>query len=216
MIEAFHAGYDFHAQTAADIFGGNWKDYTNEDDEERYGHRAAMKNVNFANIYGAGARKVARMCGIPEKEAYRILDEYKARYPEVVEWKAEVTAEAEANGYIETLFGGRIHVPMAQWSDKAMRAYGIRQAINGKIQGTAADIIRIAMAEVHAQLRKFRDAWLLLQVHDELVVECNDEDAEEVCALVMKTIETCTAPLIKWRVPIVSKGKVAQNWKEAK
>lgn len=216
MIDMFHAGYDFHAATAADIFGGEWKDYLNKSDSVRTGQRASMKNTNFGIIYGVGARKLARMCGIPEKEAYRILDEYKGRFPEVFEWKAEVAAFAEANGYIETLFGGRIHVPMAQWSDKGMKAYGIRQAINGVIQGTAADIIRIAMSDVHAKLKSFRSAWLLMQVHDELVVECEERDAEEVCALVKQSIEKCTAPLIRWRIPIVSNGAVVQNWSEAK
>lgn len=216
MIEAFRAGYDFHAATAADIFGGDWTDYTDETNAPKYALRSSMKNVNFANIYGAGPKKVARMCGIAEKEAYCILDEYKEKFPEVEEWKSHVKQFARRNGYVETLFGGRIHVPMVRLGDKALQAYGERQAINAVVQGTAADIVRIAMTEVWKALRRYRNAWLLLQVHDELIVECYDKDAEEIKELVKHIIETCTSDYIQWSVPLVSKGGIGQTWLAAK
>lgn len=213
MLASFAAGHDFHAATAADIFGGKWTDYTNKDDKERYGHRTKMKNVNFANIYGASAPKIAAMCGIPEKEAYRILGEYAEKYPEVDIWKTEVKQFAHLRGYAETLFGGRVHVPHIKYaSNKGMVKYAERQAVNGVIQGGCADYVRIAMSETVKDCLGFDDAWLLLQVHDELVFECYEDDADDIVKAVEHTITTCTNELIDWRVKFKSDVKAGPTW----
>lgn len=216
MIQAFKDGHDFHAAMAARVLGGDWKEYANEKNEKLYAERSRFKNVNFATIYGAGPRKIAAMCKIPEKRAYQLLDDYATEFPEVLDWKEDVKTFAREHGYVETLFGGRIHVPFIRWSDKGMQAMGERQAVNGVIQGTAAEIIRIAMARVFDELKQWRDAWLLLQVHDELVVECWEDDADDVAAMVKRVIETCTNDIIRWRIPIVSKGGHGKTWYEAK
>jgi DNA polymerase-1 len=210
-------GEDFHAGMAASVLGGKWQDYTNKKDPEKTAARSRFKNVNFAKIYGAGPKKIARMCKITEKAAYKLLADYSEEFPEVDLWKSDVIKFAHAHGYAETLFGGRIHVPTIRWSDKGLVAMAERQAVNGVIQGTAADMMRLAMAHVSRWLRKRHPtAWLLLSVHDELVVECDEDAADEVREGMKHIIETCADHLIEWSIPIVSEGKAARSWGEAK
>ena len=217
MRKMFRDGHDFHAAMAADVLGGNWKDYKDQKRHpELYAHRDSFKTVNFGIIYEIGYRSLARQIGKPEKYAYRLLADYNERFPEIGEWKNNVKAYARKSGYVETLFGSRIHVPFIRLSDKAMQSYGERQAVNAVIQGTAADMMRLAMAKVHRRLKKFNQAYLLLSVHDELVAECRDEDAEEVRLMMKETIETCADKYIDWSIPIVSEGDHGKSWGEAK
>lgn len=217
MVKAFNSGFDFHAAMAAKVLGGDWKTYADKSNKEAYGHRSTFKNVNFAVIYGAGPKKVAGMSKISEKRAYQILDDYAAEFPEVMDWKASVIDFARKHGYAETLFGGRIHVPTIRWSDKGMKAYGERQAVNGVVQGTAADMMRLAMSQVSRWLaKKYPTAWLLLSVHDELVIECDEDDADAVRAGVKRIVETCADHLVNWSIPILSEGGHARSWGEAK
>lgn len=217
MRQMFINGQDFHASMAAEVLGGDWKAYTDKNNDELYAARSRFKNVNFAKIYGAGPKKIARMCKISEKAAYRLLDDYAAQFPEVDDWKDEVIEFARKHKYAETMLGGRIYVPTIKWADKGMRAYAERQAVNGVIQGTAADMMRLAMAQVWTFLRRnYQNAWLLLSVHDELVIECDEDDAEAIRVGVKRIIETCADRYIKWTVPIVSEGGVADSWGKAK
>lgn len=217
LLKAFANGHDFHAATAADIFGGKWQDYTNKEDKDRAGKRQRMKTVNFMHLYGAGGTAVAAACGIPEKEGFRILADYAEAYPEIGEWKQEVIRFAHENGYSETLFGGRVHVPHIKFeSQRGLVKMAERQAVNGVIQGGCADYVRIAMADTVEECEKYEDAWLLLQVHDELVFECYEEDAEELVPALQRIITTCTNDIIKWRVKFVSDVKAGNSWAEIK
>ena len=217
MRAMFIRGEDFHAAMAAQVLGGKWQEYTDKKNAKKYAARSRFKNVNFAKIYGAGPKKIARMCGITEKEAYRILDDYAAMFPEVDEWKDTVVQFARKHAYAETLFGGRIHVPTIKWSDKGLQKMAERQAVNGVIQGTAADMMRLAMQQVWSFLRRnYRTAYLLLSVHDELVIECDEEDADDIRKAVKRIVETCADNLITWSIPILSEGGVGRSWGEAK
>ncbi len=217
MRGMFRRGEDFHAAMAASVLGGKWRAYADKKHADKYAARSRFKNVNFAKIYGAGPKKIAAMCKIKEKDAYKLLADYADEFPEVDLWKSDVIQFAHEHGYAETLFGGRIHVPTIKWSDKGMVKMAERQAVNGVVQGTAADMMRLAMARVAAWLAEnFPTAWLLLSVHDELVVECDEDDAGDIRAGVKEIVETCADHLITWTIPIVSEGGVAQSWGEAK
>ena len=217
LLKAFAAGHDFHASTAADIFGGKWEQYTNKKDKDRANKRQRMKTVNFMHLYGAGGGAIAAACGIPEKEGFRILSEYADAYPEIETWKAKVRLFAHKNGYSETLFGGRVHVPHIKFANqRGLVKMAERQAINGVIQGGCADYVRIAMADCTAVCDEYEDAWLLLQVHDELVFECYEDDVAELAPRLRTVITTCTNDIIKWRVKFESDVQVGNTWAEIK
>jgi DNA polymerase I len=205
FVAAFRAGGDIHRQTAAVIFGVAPADVTAE-------MRARAKTINFATIYGQGARSLGRSLGIPFAEAQRFIDEYFERFAGVRAFLDGTVAEARERGYVETIFGRRRYVPELRDPNFNVRAFGERIAANSPIQGSAADLIKVAMVRLAATLRDGRRARLLLQVHDELVVEAPAAEAAEAAALVRREMEAAAV----LRVPLVADVGIGDNWLDAK
>lgn len=216
LLKAYQDGVDLHALMAADVRGGKWEDYNNKKDAKRYAVRTAFKNVNFAVIYGAGPKKVAAMSKITEADALKILASHKDLVPEVYEWKLEVVEFAHKHKYSETLFGRRIHVPRIGWSDYGIRGHAERLSVNGAIQGTAADLMRLAIPAVDRAIGYEINARPVATVHDELLVYSREEFADLVVKYVKTAMETCADHLVQWRVPIIAEAGIGDNWKEAK
>lgn len=205
FVAAFGAGGDIHRQTAAVIFGVAPADVTGE-------MRARAKTINFATIYGQGARSLGRSLGIPLVEAQRFIDEYFARFAGVRAFLDRTVAEARERGYVETIFGRRRYVPELRDPNFNVRAFGERVAANSPIQGSAADLIKVAMVRLAAALREGRRARILLQVHDELLVEVPAEEADEAAELVRREMEGAAA----LAVPLVADVGIGDDWLDAK
>lgn len=205
FVAAFRAGGDIHRQTAAVIFGVEVDAVTPE-------MRARAKTINFATIYGQGARALSRQLGIPFDEAKRFIAEYFQRFAGVREFLDRTVAETRERGYVETIFGRRRYIPELRDSNFNMRAFGERTAANSPLQGSAADLMKVAMVRIAAALREGPLARLLLQVHDELVVECPAEETGEVVRLLRLEMEGAA----RLSVPLVVDVGIGNNWLDAK
>ena len=206
FIAAFQAGDDIHRQTAALIFGVAAADVTAE-------MRAQAKTINFATIYGQGAFALSRQLGIAQEEAKQFIAEYFRRFAGVRAFLDRQVALARERGYVETLFGRRRYIPEVRDRNFNTRAFGERQAQNAPLQGSAADLIKIAMVRLHRALKaEGRAARLLLQVHDELLLEAPVGEVEQVAALVRRYMEGAA----ELKVPLVVGVGVGDNWLDAK
>lgn len=219
LVHCFQNGIDLHAKMAADVRGGDWTEYANKSDKAKGKVRGAFKNVNFAVIYGAGPPKIARMSDIDVPEAYDLLDAHREMAPEVYAWKEDVWDFAREHQYVETLFGRRVPLPYSNSRNSELRGHAERLAVNAVIQGSAADLLRLAMYRVHNDFGRTTPnarPLLLLTVHDELVVECMKAMAEAVATRVKHCMEVAADDLISWRVPIIAEVGIGRTWKEAK
>jgi len=205
FVAAFEAGGDIHRQTAAVIFGAKAEAVTGE-------QRARAKTINFATIYGQGPHALARQLGIPYDEAKRFIEEYFARFAGVRRFLDDTVASAKRKGYVETIFGRRRYIPELKDKSHNIRAFGERTATNSPLQGSAADLIKIAMVRVAQALQDGFHARLLLQVHDELVVEAPEPETRAVAELMKRHMEGAAA----LRVPLVASVGIGPNWLEAK
>jgi DNA polymerase I len=205
FVAAFRSGGDIHRQTAAIIFGL-------APEEVSADMRARAKTINFATIYGQGARSLSRSLGIPFAEAQRFIGEYFERFSGVRAFLDRTVAEAREKGYVETIFGRRRYVPELRDQNFNVRAFGERVAANSPIQGSAADLIKVAMVRLSAALGSGSAARLLLQVHDELVVESTSDEAPGVAALVRREMEGAA----QLSVPLVVDVGIGANWLDAK
>ena len=205
FVEAFLAGGDIHRQTAALIFGVAPDAVTPE-------MRARAKTINFATIYGQGPHALARQLNIEYDDARRFIDDYFTRFAGVRAWLDRTVAEARARGWVETILGRRRYVPELRDKNFNIRAFGERTATNSPLQGSAADLIKVAMIEVSAALSARFRARLLLQVHDELLVEAPEAEAESVADLVRTSMEEAA----ELRVPLVATVGIGVNWLDAK
>jgi DNA polymerase-1 len=206
FLGAFQSGEDIHRQTAALIFGVAPEAVTPE-------MRARAKTINFATIYGQGAFSLSRQLAIPQEEAKAFIAEYFRRFGGVRAFLDRQVALAREQGYVETLFGRRRYIPEVRDRNYGMRAFGERQAQNAPLQGSAADLIKIAMVRLHRALRaEGFAARLLLQVHDELVLEAPQEEVERVAQLVRRHMEGAA----QLKVPLVVDVGVGDNWLDAK
>jgi DNA polymerase-1 len=205
FVDAFRRGGDIHRQTAAVIFGVDVDAVTAR-------QRGQAKTINFATIYGQGAHSLSRQLGISQGEAKQFIDEYFARFAGVRAFLDGCVARAREKGYAETIFGRRRYIPELKDRNFNIRAFGERTATNSPIQGSAADLIKIAMVRVRDALQAGFRARLILQVHDELVVEAPAEEAERVGALVKRHMEEATT----LTVPIVADVGIGVNWLDAK
>ena len=205
FVEAFQAGGDIHRQTAALIFGVALEAVTPE-------MRARAKTINFATIYGQGPHALARQLGIPYEDARRFIDDYFTRFAGVRAFLDRTVVEARERGYVETIFGRRRYIPELRDKNFSVRAFGERTATNSPLQGSAADLIKVAMIRVNDAVRSAHQARLLLQVHDELVLETPRAEAEAVAQEVKACMEGA-APL---RVPLVATVGIGDNWLDAK
>jgi DNA polymerase-1 len=204
LVDAFLRDEDIHARTAAEVFGG-----LGGLTEEK---RRAAKAINFGIIYGMGPARLARELEIPHDEAVGYIAEYFSRYPGVRAYVGETVAGARRLGYVQTLLNRRRYLPEIGALDGAARQFAERTAVNTPIQGSAADLIKVAMQRVDRRLRQDRlDAGMVLQVHDELVFECADAVADAVAAAVRAEMEGVAELAVPLRVDVHS----GPNWAEA-
>ena len=206
FVEAFRAGGDIHKQTAAIIFGVDVADVTSE-------MRGRAKTINFATIYGQGAHALSRQLKISNAEAKAFIDTYFQRFAGVSAFLARCVEEAKAKGYAETLFKRRRYIPELKERNFNIRAFGERVAANAPIQGSAADLIKVAMIRIHEELPKAGlKSHMLLQVHDELVFELPAAEEEALTALVKREMEGAA----QLSVPLLVEVGVGDNWLDAK
>lgn len=206
MINAFGSGTDIHTVTASQVFGLPQDMITPE-------LRSRAKAVNFGIVYGIGAFSLSKDIGVTRAEADRYIKSYLAAYPDVAAYMEKAIEDAKKNGYVTTLYGRRRYIPELSNSNGNMRAFGERVARNAPIQGTAADIIKIAMIKVSSSLKdEFPTARLILQVHDELIVECDEKDAEGVCALLEREMESAADLAVR----LTAEAHFGKTWLEAK
>lgn len=210
LKEAFSSGVDIHSATAAKIFKIKIEDVSRE-------QRAVGKTMNFAVLYGQGAHALSRQLGVDYKTAQGYIEEYFAQFPKVRIWKEQVLEEAYKNGYVETLWGRRRYIPELSASNKMLKSFGERAAINHPVQGTAADMIKRAMVDIDKVISqkekvKSQNCKMILQVHDELLFECSPGDVEEMAKLVKDKMEHA----LDLSVPVRVEIKTGKNWGELK
>lgn len=206
MITAFQSGEDIHATTAAQVFGMPGGTVTPL-------MRSRAKAVNFGIVYGIGAFSLSQDIGVTVSEADSYIKSYLAHYAGVRKYMEDTIAFARENGYVKTLFGRRRYLPELAASNKVTQAFGERVARNTPIQGTAADIIKIAMVRVFERLRREGlRARLILQVHDELLVEAPDDEIDRARAILKEEMEHAIA----LKVPLEADTNVGDNWLAAK
>src|SRR6266702_4016622 len=206
FVEAFEQGGYIHRQPAAMIFDV-------AQDQVTADMRARAKTINFATIYGQGAFALARQLGITQDDAKRFIEQYFTRFAGVRAWLDRTVAEAREKGYVETLFGRRRYIPELKDRNFNLRAFGERTATNSPLQGSAADLIKIAMIGIAGALTAGGLASrMILQVHDELVLEVPEPEQEPATELVKRHMETAAS----LRVPLVVSIGVGRNWVDAK
>jgi DNA polymerase I len=210
LKQAFANGIDIHVMTASEMFG---VPVAGMDP----GIRRQAKAINFGIIYGISAFGLARNLGIGQSEASAYIKRYFERFPGIQDYMEAMKAFGRANGYVETIFGRRVHLPGIKAKNPAERAFAERQAINAPLQGAAADIIRRAMVRLpgaisNAGLDRTR---MLLQVHDELIFETPEADAARASKLVVDVMEGACAPAVALSVPLTVEAKSARNWAQA-
>ena len=206
LVNAFRNGEDIHTRTASEIFDVPPEWVTPE-------LRSRAKAVNFGLIYGISGFGLSRNTGVSRKEAAEFIEKYFEKYPGVKRYMDETAQSGMENGYAETLMGRRRYLPELR-SDKAqIREFGKRAAMNTPVQGTAADIIKVAMIRVDRALREHGlRSRLISQVHDELILECPPEEAEEAGRLLRDAMENA----IRLKVPLVAEVHSGSSWAEAK
>jgi DNA polymerase-1 len=206
FIEAFSQGDDIHRQTAAIIFDVGLESVTSD-------MRAKAKTINFATIYGQGPFSLARQLSVTQEEAKEFIELYFTRFAGVRRFLDHTVENARKVGYVETLFGRRRYIPELQDRNYNIRAFGERTAMNSPMQGSAADLMKIAMINVAAALENAAlESAMLLQVHDELVLETPAEEVDQTVDVVRREM-TAAAQL---SVPLVVDIGVGPNWLDAK
>jgi len=205
LIESFQKGQDVHARTAAELFGASLNTVS-------AAQRRQAKTINFGIIYGMGALRLGRSLGIPLKTAQEYIEQYFKRYAGIKAYMDGVLLEARKCGYVTTLLGRRRYVPDLQSKNAQLAAAAERMAVNTPIQGTAADLIKMAMVEIDKRLAKEKaPARMLLQVHDELLFEVQEKKLNKVKTLVQECMES----VMELRVPLQVDLGVGANWAEA-
>jgi DNA polymerase-1 len=205
MQEAFLSGEDFHTVTASKVFNVPIQEVTHT-------LRSRAKAVNFGIVYGISAFSLAQDIHVRPAEAKAYIDAYLERYHGVRDYMHHVVEQAREKGYVETLWHRRRDLPELKSSNFNMRSFGERVALNMPIQGTAADIMKLAMVNVDRALKKEAlAARLVLQVHDELIVECPEEEAERVQKILKEEMEN----VVSLSVPLTVDTKTGKTWAEA-
>ena len=206
MQEAFLSGEDFHAVTASQVFNVPLEEVTPL-------MRRHVKAVNFGIVYGISEFSLAQDIGVTRREAKDYIDRYLTKYSGVRDYMHDIVETARKQGYVETMFGRRRRIPEITSSNFNVRSGAERIALNTPIQGTAADIIKLAMVRVFDALeQQALQARLILQVHDELIVECPAFEAQSVMDIVTREMENA----VKLSVPLVAEAKMGESWYDAK
>ena len=205
MIEAFNNGEDIHKQAASKVFGIPMDKVTKE-------QRSNAKAVNFGIVYGISEYGLGMQLGIPQKKAKQYIEQYLEKYSGIKKFMENISEEAKEKGYVETLYHRRRYVPELQSNNFMVRSFGKRVAMNTPIQGTAADIMKIAMIKVYNELRqKNMKAKIVLQVHDEMMIEAPKEEADDVKEILKRNMEN----VVNLKVPLVADVTLANNWYDA-
>ena len=206
LIRAFLNKEDIHARTAAEVFGTALSDVTPQ-------QRSAAKAVNFGIVYGISDFGLAKNTGVTRKEAAEFIERYFHKYPKVKEYMDACVHSAKEKGFVTTLLGRRREVPQLRAQNYNVRSFGERVAMNAPIQGSAADIIKLAMLHVHESLKRSGiRGELILQVHDELILEVHREDAPQAAALLKEQMEN----VIALSIPLVAETNMGRTWFELK
>ena len=206
LVRAFNEGEDFHAETAARVFGVPVSEVTTD-------LRSRAKAVNFGIVYGQQAYGLSQSLHISMAEARVMIDRYYEAYPGVRTFLDNVVARAKQTGYAETMYGRRRHIPELKAKNPQLRGFGERTAMNHPMQGTAADIIKIAMARVSRRLEEEGfAAHMILQVHDELDFECPTDEVERLTTMVRDVMEH----VVDLRVPLIAEASTGVTWADAK
>lgn len=202
MLEAFRRGADIHTETACSLFDCQPDAVTSE-------QRAIAKTMNFSIVYGISDFGLARDLGVSVKTAHQLIHDYDQRYPRVRQWLNEQVEAAHEKGYVETMFGRRRYLHELKAANRNVRQFGERAAMNAPVQGSAADLIKIAMVRVDRELReKALKAQLILQVHDELMVEAPLAEKDEAAAL----LQSCMESAVRLDVPLVAEVRSGTRW----
>ncbi|AFD09090.1 DNA polymerase I [Solitalea canadensis DSM 3403] len=205
MLDAFLKGYDIHRATAAKVYGVTLDEVTSD-------QRRNAKAVNFGIIYGQSAFGLSQNLGIPRKEAAEIIDEYFRQYSGIKQYMSDTMNFARENGYVQTILGRRRYLRDITSANAVVRGFAERNAINAPIQGSAADMIKVAMINIHRELKSMKvETQMILQVHDELVFDVPKTEVERV----RPVIEELMKSAIKMEVPILVESGLGQNWLEA-
>lgn len=206
MIEAFNSDFDIHSSTAAKVFEVPNDEVTPE-------MRSAAKAINFGLVYGMGEFSLSQDLKISVKRAKEYIDDYLGSYPNVQKYMTDTVQFAKENGYVLTMFGRRRDIPEIKASNYQTRAFGERVALNTPVQGSAADIIKLAMINVYKRLKEEKLlSKLILQVHDELIIEAPKSEADTVCKLLKEEMENATKLLVPLKVDM----KVGRSWYDTK
>ncbi|MBS0535118.1 MAG: DNA polymerase I [Proteobacteria bacterium] len=209
LRQAFKDGIDIHAMTASEMFGVPVKDMPGE-------VRRRAKAINFGIIYGISAFGLANQLGIERGEAGEYIKKYFERFPGIRDYMDETREYCRQNGYVLTLFGRKCHYPDIKASNPSLRAFNERAAINARLQGSAADIIRRAMMRMEGELAAARlKAQMLLQVHDELIFEVPEKEVADTIPIIRDVMEGAPHPAIAMNVPLQVEVRAADNWDEA-
>jgi DNA polymerase I len=209
LKQAFRDGLDIHAMTASEMFGVPIKDMPSE-------VRRRAKAINFGIIYGISAFGLANQLGIAREEASAYIKKYFERFPGIRAYMDETRDFCRGHGYVLTLFGRKCHYPEIKASNASVRAFNERAAINARLQGTAADIIRRAMIRMEEALAEHKlSAQMLLQVHDELIFEVPDEEVAATLPVVQRVMQDAPFPAVLLSLPLQVDARAANNWDEA-
>ena len=205
MIAAFKEGQDIHKATAAKVFNVALDDVTRD-------QRSSAKAVNFGIIYGQSAFGLAQNLGISRKEAKQIIDSYFDQYPTIKGYMEETVAKARENGYVETIMKRRRYLKDINSANAVVRGFAERNAVNAPIQGSAADVIKMAMIGVDGAMKEANmKSKMLLQVHDELVFDVHESEIEQLQKLVKYEMESA----VEIAVPMEVEMEVGDNWLDA-
>ena len=205
MLEGFRTGADIHTATAAQVFGVPEEEVTKQ-------MRSSAKAVNFGIVYGISAFSLAQDIGVAQWQAKEYMDRYFEKYAGIRDYQKNIVAQAKEQGYVSTEMGRRRWLPELKSSNFNMRSFGERVALNMPIQGTAADIIKLAMVRVQSRLKAEGFAGrLVLQVHDELIVECPEAEAQAIAKLLEEEMEQVVA----LDVPLLAEAKIGKCWADA-
>lgn len=206
MLHAFLNGEDIHKQAASKVLGIPIDEVTKE-------QRSSAKAVNFGIVYGISDFGLAEQLGTTRKEAKNYIEQYLEKYSGIDKFMKDIVEQAKEDGYVETLFHRRRMIPELSSNNFMVRQFGARVAMNTPIQGTAADIMKIAMVSMYKKLNESNyDAKIVLQIHDELMIECKKEDAKAV----EEILKTCMENAIKMSIPLLVEAEIADNWYDVK
>ena len=209
LRKAFKEGIDIHALTASEMFGVPVKDMPAD-------VRRRAKAINFGIIYGISAFGLANQLSIPREEAGAYIKKYFERFPGIRDYMEDTKTFCRTNGYVLTLFGRKAHYPDIKASNPSIRAFNERAAVNARLQGSAADIIRRAMVRIEPALTKAKlKAQMLLQVHDELIFEVPESEVAKTLPVIKKVMEDAPMPARSLSVPLQVDARAADNWDEA-